>query len=272
MLEILSATQLVTGFMIILAAFIVRGITGFGSGLIAIPLIVLMVPINIAVPMVGLLDYTAALGHGVKLRNDIRWRQILPLLPFSLIGVLLALVKLRNDIRWRQILPLLPFSLIGVLLALYLFNTVDAELLKKFLGGFIVLYALYTLLSVKAHTHKSLFWAVPSGIFGGLIGTLFGTGGPFYVIYLQLQGLGKAAFRATIATVFFLDGTARIAAYTFNGFYTLEVMILIGISLPVMIIGMYIGGHIHTNFTHQTIQKAIAVLLLFSGSALLFSD
>jgi len=245
MLEILSATQLVTGFMIILAAFIVRGITGFGSGLIAIPLIVLMVPINIAVPMVGLLDYTAALGHGVKLRNDI---------------------------RWRQILPLLPFSLIGVLLALYLFNTVDAELLKKFLGGFIVLYALYTLLSVKAHTHKSLFWAVPSGIFGGLIGTLFGTGGPFYVIYLQLQGLGKAAFRATIATVFFLDGTARIAAYTFNGFYTLEVMILIGISLPVMIIGMYIGGHIHTNFTHQTIQKAIAVLLLFSGSALLFSD
>ena len=245
MLEILSATQLVTGFMIILAAFIVRGITGFGSGLIAIPLIALMVPINIAVPMVGLLDYTAALGHGVKLRNDI---------------------------RWRQILPLLPFSLIGVLLALYLFNTVDAELLKKFLGGFIVLYALYTLLSVKAHTHKSLFWAVPSGIFGGLIGTLFGTGGPFYVIYLQLQGLGKAAFRATIATVFFLDGTARIAAYTFNGFYTLEVMILIGISLPVMIIGMYIGGHIHTNFTHQTIQKAIAVLLLFSGSALLFSD
>ncbi|MCU7801070.1 MAG: sulfite exporter TauE/SafE family protein [gamma proteobacterium symbiont of Lucinoma myriamae] len=107
--------QLVTGFSILIIAYIIRGITGFGSGLIAIPLLALMFPITIAVPiavpMVGVLDYSAALAHGLKLRSNI---------------------------RWKLILTLLPFSLSGVLLALYLFNTIDAQILKKFLGGFII--------------------------------------------------------------------------------------------------------------------------------------
>lgn len=241
-LESLTTVQLIIAFSIIITAFTVRGITGFGSGLIAIPLLALMFPISVAVPVVAVLDYISSLAHGLKLRSDI---------------------------RWKLILSLLPFSLIGVLLALYLFNTLDAQLLKKFLGGFIIIYALYTLLTLKLHTHSSFFWAVPGGTFGGLIGTLFGTGGPFYVIYLQLQGVGKTTFRATIATIFFLDGTTRITAYFFNGFYSIDTLILIAVCLPIMIIGMTIGGHIHTNISHQTIQKGIGVLLLFSGSALL---
>ncbi len=240
--ESLTIVQLITGFIILIAAFTVRGITGFGSGLIAIPLLALMLPVSVAVPLVGFLDYTAALAHGLKLRSDI---------------------------RWKLILPLLPFSLSGVFLALYLFNTLDAQLLKQFLGGFIISYALYTLLTVKPHTHNSVFWAIPGGTLGGLFSTLFGTGGPFYVIYLQLQGLGKTTFRATIATIFFLDGTTRIVAYSFNGFYSIDTIVLIAVSLPIMAVGMTIGGHIHSNISHQTIQKGVGILLLFSGSALL---
>lgn len=243
MLDILTTTQIVAAFIIILTAFTVRGITGFGSGLIAIPLLVLMLPVSVVVPVVGLLDYSSALAHGLKLRSDI---------------------------QWKQILFLFPFSLLGVSLALYIFNTVDAQVLKKFLGGFIICYALYSLFSIKPHTHKSHFWAVPGGILGGLISTLFGTGGPFYVIYLQLQGLGKTTFRASIATILFLDGSARIIAYTVNGFYTIEILGLIALSLPIVVVGMTLGGHIHTNISHQTIQKGIGVLLLFSGSALMW--
>lgn len=244
MLEALSPVQFISAFVILMAAYIIRGLAGFGSGLIAIPLLALMLPLSVTVPLVGFLDYSAALVH---------------------------VFKLRSEIRWQQILPLLPFTLLGVFLALYLFNTIDAQLLKKFLGGFIISYAFYSLLTIKPHTSSSYLWAIPGGILGGLISTLFGTGGPFYVIYLQLQGFGKAAFRATIATILFLDGTTRIIAYTFNGFYSINTIILIGISLPVITIAMYIGGHIHTNITHQSIQKGIGILLLFSGSALILS-
>ncbi len=243
MLESLSLLQLIAAFCILIIAYVLRGITGFGSGLIAIPLLALMLPISVVVPMVSILDYTASLTHGMKHRSNI---------------------------QWRQILPLLPFTLSGILLALYLFNTLDARLLKQFLGAFLIIYALYSLYTVKLPVHRSLLWAVPGGMFGGLISTLFGTGGPFYVIYFQLHGLGKAAFRATIATILLLDGTTRIIAYYINDFYTRDTLILIAAGFPVMAVSLYAGGHIHTSISHQAIQKGIGILLLISGGALLF--
>jgi hypothetical protein len=242
MLETLSVTQWLLAALIISVAFFVRGIAGFGSGLIAIPLLALMLPLSVVVPMVGLLDYIASSSHGVKHRQAI---------------------------SWGDVLPLLPFTFAGVLSALYLFKTLDAELLRNALGGFIVLYAFYTLLSSGPGFRGSRRWAIPAGGLGGLIGTLFGTGGPFYVIYLRLRHLEKTPFRATVAMIFLIDGSSRIVGYLFSGFYGLDTMLLVALALPIMVLGMYFGGHVHTTISPQGFQRAIGVLLIGSGLALL---
>lgn len=242
MLESLATDQLLLATAILVVAYVVRGITGFGSGLIAIPLLALMLPLNVVVPMIGLLDYLASLAHGLQHRKAI---------------------------LWREILPLLPFTLIGVLTALYLFKAVDAELLSRYLGGFVLLYALYSLLGRNPHGNASRRWAVMGGGLGGLVGTLFGTGGPFYVIYFQLRGLGKTAFRATVATIFLLDGASRIIGYTATGMYTSDTLWLVLAGLPVMAVAMYIGEHIHTNISPENFRRAIGVVLIGSGLALL---
>ena len=242
MLEGLSVLQLTMATAIIMLAYIVRGITGFGSGLIAIPLLALMLPLTIVVPMVGLLDYIASLTHGFSQRKEI---------------------------QWGEIKPLLPFTIIGVITALYLFKQTDVELLTTVLGVFVLLYALYSLSGHQPQGHTRKIWAAPAAIFGGLVGTLFGTGGPFYVIYLQLRGLAKTPFRATIATIFLLDGASRIVGYTITGFYTQDTLILMLAGLPLMLLAMYIGEHIHTNISQNTFKKAIGVVLIGSGVALL---
>lgn len=229
---------------VVALAYVVRGLAGFGSGLIAIPLLVLAnIPLTTVVPTIVLLDYLASASHGIQHRKAI---------------------------VWREILPLLPFTLIGVLTALYLFKTLDAHLLVKFMGGFIIMYAAYTLLADPPDEGHSRMLAIPAGGFGGLIGTLFGTGGPFYVIYLQLRGLDKTAFRATFATIFMLDGASRLAGYLAAGFYSISNFELILLMLPVMAIGLYVGGHIHLKFDQETFKRVISVLLLFSGTLLLF--
>ncbi len=242
MLESLSALQLLLAAAILVLAFVVRGITGFGSGLIAIPLLALMLPVSVVVPTVALLDYLAALSHGLKHRRNV---------------------------QWREILPLLPFTLAGVLTALYLFHTLDTRLLTRALGIFVLLFAVHSLLGLQPRRQGSRWWAAPAGGFGGLIGTLFGTGGPFYVIYLQLRHLDKAAFRATIATVFMLDGGARLVGYIGAGFYPPSTLWLVLAALPVMAVALYAGGHIHTTIRPETFRRAIGVLLLGSGTALL---
>ena len=82
MLETLSLSQLLLAALIILGAYLMRGIAGFGSGLIAIPLLALMMPLTIVVPMVGLLDYIASTSHGLKHRESplhFRWGADRPL-------------------------------------------------------------------------------------------------------------------------------------------------------------------------------------------------
>ncbi len=241
MLDSLTSVHLAYAAVVVAGAYFVRGIAGFGSGLIAIPLLAQVLPLTVVVPAIGLLDYLGSLTHGAQHRSAI---------------------------RWRELVPLLPFTLLGVLIALYLFKRVDGDALRRALGLFVVAYALYTLLTRRTPGAGSRLWAVPGGGLGGLVGTLFGTGGPFYVIYLGLRGLGKTEFRATIATVFLIDGAARIVGYLGAGFYGGDVLLLAGLSLPLMAAGMVAGGRVHTGITQAQFQKGIGVLLLGSGLAL----
>ena len=241
-LDVLTTNQLIIASFIIAIAYYARGIAGFGSGLISIPLLALMMPLHIVVPMIAILDVLASASHGVK--NP-------------------------QLIRWRDLLPLLPFSMVGVVLALYLFKQLDTLVLSKGLGVFIILYAVYSLVNLAPHKVRTRLWAIPAGYFAGLIGTLFGTGGPFYVIYFKLRGLSKADFRITIAVAFLLDGLVRISGFILSGFYDSDVLILIAVSLPIMATGMYLGGHTHATISQKSFQRGISILLIVSGVGLL---
>ncbi|HEY9052833.1 MAG TPA: sulfite exporter TauE/SafE family protein [Gammaproteobacteria bacterium] len=241
MIESISFVQISLSILIIVMAFLIRGIAGFGSGLIAIPLLALMFPLSLVVPVVGLLDFIAASSHGLKHRKSI---------------------------SWQTILPLLPFTFIGIVAALYMFKTVDADLLRKALGVFILLFAFYTLFVKTQGLQGSRFWAIPAGLFGGFISALFGTGGPFYVLYMRVRQLDKQVFRATAAAIFLIDGSSRIVGYYASGFYSVNTLILVGVALPLMVLGLYIGEHIHTSLSQQDFQRGISLILIVSGIAL----
>lgn len=230
------------GAFTLTVAYFVRGVAGFGSGLIAIPLLALVMPLTLVVPLVVFLDYVASASHGLQ---D------------------------RAHIQWREILPLLPFTLVGVAVGLYLFHTIDSVMLAHALGVFVLLYAMYTLFVVDSGNGASRLWAGPAGSLGGLVGTLFGTGGPFYVVYLKHRGLPKTQFRATFATIFLLDGAGRLTGYLAGGFFDRDWLVLAAFSLPIMAVGLYLGGHVHTTISQRAFQVAVSVLLVISGISLL---
>lgn len=242
MIEALTPFQLAASATILAIAFFVRGIAGFGSGLIAVPLLAFVLPFSLVVPLMILLDFLASLSQGMSNRSDIRWKEILPVIPFSLIGVVIALQFLTQA---------------------------DALVLLKVLAVLIILYGLYSLSGLRPKTGAARGWGVLAGLLGGMIGTLFGTGGPFYVSYLHTRGLDKAVFRATLATLFLLDGTGLLVGYAVVGRFTGEFLGLALLALPIMALFLYIGGHVHTRLTQAAFQRGISVLLIVSGGALL---
>lgn len=226
----------------VLAAYFIRGIVGFGSGLIAIPLLALVLPLPLAVPAIALTDYLASASQG--LGN-------------------------RRDVLWRAIVPLVPFVLLGVALALWLFRQVDPGLLTKGLGVFVMAYAAYTLLGLHPGRIPRPRWAVPLVGIGAMVGTLFGTGGPFYVAYLQCWGPTKGQFRATAATAFLIEGSMRMTGYLAAGFFSRDVLLLFALALPLMALGLYAGHHVHTSISDAAFKRLIGLLLVGSGLALL---
>jgi uncharacterized membrane protein YfcA len=230
--------------LVIFAAYFVRGLTGFGSALVAVPLLVLVLPLKLAVPVIVLLDYLASLSHGIRHFHHI---------------------------QWRDLLPVLPFTLLGILIAFFLLKHVEPGLLTDALGIFIICYAIYSLLPLPP-LHGSRIWAAPLGTLSGLVGTVFGTGGPFTVIYMGLRNLDKNAFRGSLATFFIMDGGMRLIGFTASGFYDRENLTLVLAALPIMALGLYVGGHIHTNLSRQSFVRLVAGVLIASGCSLLFKQ
>jgi uncharacterized membrane protein YfcA len=220
---------------------LVRGIAGFGSGLIAVPTLALLFPVKAVVPIVVVLDYLGSASQGL---NN------------------------RRIVGWRDILPLIPFTLLGVALGLTLLSAISSSTLAKALGLFVIAYAAYQLLPLPSLRGGRLL-AVPLGFLGGLVGTLFATGGPFYVIYFGLRQLEKSVQRATIAVNFLVDGGIRLAAFAGFGFFNPELLMALAAAIPIAGAALWLGGRIHLSLSREAYVRLISVLLLASGVGLL---
>ena len=227
--------------LVLFLAYFVRGMAGFGSGLIAVPLLTLSWPLPVILPLVVALDYIGSAGQSV--RNA-------------------------RHIAWREQLVLVPFMIVGVAVGLYVLRAVPAALLARVLGGFVLVYAVYQLLP-RPPLRRSRMLAGVCGVLGGLMGTVFGTGGPFYVIYLNLRQLDKTAFRATFASNFLLDGGVRLVAYVVVGLLRVQTLVAVIAALPVVSAALFAGGRLQARFSPRTFQWLISALLFGSGLALL---
>ena len=238
----LTPLQITLSIIIIFAAYIVKGVSGFGSGLIAIPFLALLFPLKFIVPVFALLSYS---------------------------GTVMQSLQLRKQVIWGDLLPLIPFTLTGIGIAVWLLVNVQANLLVLALGFFVLAYSVYSLLAIHS-SPGSRYWAIAAGSMGGLVGALFGTGGPFYVAYLKMRQLDKGAFRATIAMVFLIDGGTRMFAYASSGLFSTQVLTLVAVMLPVLLSGMYVGHHLHIKIEPRRFNQMISILLIFSGILLIY--
>jgi uncharacterized membrane protein YfcA len=177
-------------------------------------------------------------------------------------------IRNARHIAWREQLVLVPFMVVGVALGLYVLRAVPAALLARVLGGFVLVYAVYQLLPLPPLRRSRVFAGV-CGVLGGLMGTVFGTGGPFYVIYLNLRQLDKTAFRATFASNFLLDGGIRLVAYVVVGLFRVQTLVAVISALPVVTAALFAGGRLQARFSPRTFRWLISALLVGSGLALL---
>ncbi len=230
--------------LIVLGAYFIRGVSGFGSGLVAVPLLAHLLPLTFVVPLILMTDFAASIALGLHVRQRARWDEIRPLLLFVFAGIIVGTTLLVNVSRTSLLL---------------------------LLGTLVVIFGLRYWFNLQGSRVISRLWAAPAGLIGGTISALFGTGGPPYVIYLNHRIQQPSELRATFTGLFFFEGLWRIATFLFAGlFHDLALMVATLAALPLVILGLILGDRVHVGLTGTQMQRIIGALLLISGGSLLW--
>jgi uncharacterized membrane protein YfcA len=231
---------------VVVLAYVVLGLVGFGSTLVGAPLLAHLLPVSTVVPVFAITDLLASLSNGWRLSSHVVWQELKRLIP-----------------------PLFAGSALGA----WLLFTLPVHWLMPLLGGFVALYALNHLRPRKARPAARTLsprWAWFFGGIGGVFSALFGAGGWVYALYLSRRLEDVQQIRATQTAVLMFSSGIRVGLFLVAGrLLEAPLLWLVLCLLPAVALGLYIGHHISLRLDRQRFLQLLHAVLLLTGSSLL---
>ena len=240
MLDVITLKVLLVVFF----ATLIRSTFGFGEGLIAVPLLALIIPIGIAAPVVVLLSITIA---AVVVAQD--WRKI----------------HVRST-GWL----LLP-TFVGIPLGIMLLASSHQRIVKAVLAIVLILFSGYFLTGRRTPElrNDSHPWMLGCGFFAGVLGGAYGMNGPPLVIYGAMRRWSPQHFRATLQGYFLPASIVAMAGYWLAGLWVPAVTHYYLISLPVALPAIFLGSAINGRLRGDSFLKYVHGGLVCIGIVLL---
>ena len=235
--EILALAALITA-----SSYCVFGLTGFGSTVLALPLLTHLVPLKFAVSLLLLLDLAASLALSTRARGAVRKDEFVRVVPFLLAGMAIG-VTLLVELPERPLLATL--------------------------GVFLLAYAGYCLAGRRTLA-LSRGWAAPIGVAAGGFSALFGTGGVLLVLYFAGRLHSAAELRATTAAGILVSTLTRVVLFGATGLLAQDGLLVSALMLlPCVFVGLFVGQRLHDRVRPALVLKALYALLLLNGLSLL---
>ena len=227
---------------ILFLATLVRSAFGFGQALVAVPLLALVIPVEVAVPLTTLLSIPVA---GFILAQD--WR------------------KVHVGSAWYLVLP----TLFGLPIGVHILTAVSPSVVKAAMATVIIAFSAFCLIGRwKPHFPDDKY----AGVFGlgaGLLGGMYGMNGPPLVVYATLRGWTPEYFRATLQGYFFPASAAGMCVFWAKGLWTPDVTRYFVLSLPPAVVAIVIGRAFNARTRPEAFVRYVHIGLIGIGVLLL---
>jgi hypothetical protein len=227
---------------VLLLATVIRSAFGFGEALVAVPLLALVVPVEIAAPVAVLASVTVAF---------------------------IAVVQDWRKIHWRSAGWLILSSMAGIPLGLALLKWAPEAGVKLGLAAVILGFSTYALRGGGHGELKDDRFAWVFGFLSGILGGAYGMNGPPLVMYGSLRKWSPQHFRATLQGYFLPASLAGLWGYRLAGLLTPVVTRYYLLSLPAVIVATFIGRAINQKMDHQRFVRWVHRGLIGAGILLL---
>jgi hypothetical protein len=231
---------------------------GFGGTVLSLPILVILIP---DMDITGVLVPVLALGNIV-----------------CCIGIVYAG---RKEIVWREYGVIVAYMAIGLPFGFWAAGVANEVVLRLILGVFVLAVAVGNLLSMAAariedadrpETRLERIYLRGLVVIAGIIHGMFTTGGPPLVIYAARALKSKGLFRVTLALVWVTLNVTVVSGWIVAGRILPTAYPLAAITVPFIIVAVYIGDHFHHRMPEHLFRRAAYVLLLVSGGSLIYKS
>jgi len=224
------------------AASTVHASLGFGTALVAMPLLVPVLGFAQATPLVGLA---------------------------ALLTVIAVLARDWRAIDARAASRLLLATLPGIPLGVALIRLAPADWLRGGLGVLLLLYASWSLARPRLPRLGDGPAVYGFGLVAGVLGGAYNTNAPPLVLYGALVQWSPARFRASLSGYFLFAAAAICAVHAASGLWTQRVFVLLGYAMPVLVAGNLLGAWLSRRIPQARFARVLYGLLALLGVVML---
>lgn len=224
--------------LIVMLAGFTQGFSGFGSVLVGLPLLTIIMDVRTAVPLMCLLALC--------------------------ISTILS-VQLRQHCHWGRVRILLLWAIPGIVVGVYALKNVPSSYLELVIGIVLILFPLYLLGSKGPDRGIPEGWAWAFGFLSGILGGSIGTNGPPVIIYTTQQPWGKYPVKSVLVWYFLFSGIGISSIHALGGLITDQVFHLFLSGLPALVTGVFSGAYLFGRIDSHSYRKVLQVLLILLG-------
>ena len=229
--------------LVFFAAHMLSTITGFGAGVLGVPLLALVFglePGKQALVLLGMMLYTYVM---VRHRAKVNW---------SALGVIVLICGA------------------GLIVGLVVIKLLPPKGSNALLACFVVIVGTRGLLNIAPKLRPPMWLGRILLFAGGIVHGAFTTGGPLIVIYTRQALPHKSVFRATLAVVWFILGVGLIIGWTISHSWVPQTPKVTLVGLPFLALGTAVGEVLHHRVDERHFRTLVNVTLIATGGVLLW--
>jgi len=233
-----TAGNIIALSLIIFIASIVRGFTGFGLALVAVPLIQFFMPVTDTAVFIAVINVIFSLLYFRKSKEIVKDQ------PLGAMAV------------WTGI---------GVAAGTMILKSVNPAYIQLVWGLLLIIIVISLVRGLNLHLRSEKAALTLSGLFGGVLAGATGIIGPPVAIILSSMKTPKEKFNAIISIFILFAVSYALLFYLITGLIRKEVILLALCSVPALLAGLYTGNRLVSRISQKTFTTVIYIVLVIMG-------
>jgi len=239
----ITAGNIITLSLIIFVASVVRGFTGFGLALVAVPLIQFIIPVTDTAVFIAIIN---------------------------LIFSLLYYRRSRELFREQPLGRMALFTGIGVAAGTLVLKYLNPAYIQLGWGLLIIIIVLALARGFSFRISSDASAMTLSGLLGGLLAGATGITGPPVAVILSSMKTPKEKFNAVISVFILFAVSYALLFYLVSGLIRPETAMLALCSVPALIAGLRTGDILVSRISQKTFTNVIYIVLIIMGIVTLY--